>query len=221
MENSTPQVKSQSSKVSSGSQPINENHINVSFPLQQFQQEKQGEVKAITLESQPIRIHVDAPTDWPPILISAVVAVSVGLMAYFGQINQVRASRANFRHEWQQEFKQNVGRFIAAAAGINILLKQDDDCLNNDDFRLLFCDFVEYQVRIELMLDRSKSYSGQLVDRVDKFAVAVLSRNSEEVEKLLKEFIDMSNGIVEKVWQDMRGDLDGSSKRWWRSIFSG
>ena len=152
-------------RLSSPPKATNENHITVNIPPQQVMQAPQGESKAIMLHPQPIQLAVETSTDWPAITATifsgfagALVAFAVGWMAYIGQRNQVRAAKANFRHDWQKEIKQLIGKFISTSARINYELEGNPDYLSNSESNQIFSELMETHARIELMLDRKKPY---------------------------------------------------------------
>ena len=195
METCSSQVQPTPRPQSSNSRPANENqnNITISLPQQQFPQTCQGDVKAITLQPQPIKLSVDTPTDWPSVgasifvgLSGAMVALAVGLMAYFGQRSQARASRANFRHAWQQEFKQYTGRFISTSLIIKLDLDSKVDYLSIDEHKQLFRDLVESKIRIEIMLDHSKPYFGEIARLAENIVNAVVSGSASKMNDLIK-----------------------------------
>lgn len=229
MENSTPQAKSQPSKVSSASRPINENHINVSFPLQQFQQDKQGEIKTIEIQhqAQPILLSIDTPTDWPVVgatvfvgIVGSIISYRIGAMASAGQKNQVLASQAAFRHEWQKDFKQLVGKFVSTSLRIKFELDSSKEYKteNKKEYNQLVCDLIECRALFEVMLDRSKSSSNDINNTAENIVQATVRGDMKVLERFLNEFIVLANNIVEKAWIDMRSDIQGGRKTW-KNIF--
>ena len=223
MENCSSPVQSAPRPQSSIQRPANEsnntNNITISLPQQQFPEAScQSEVKAITLQPQPIQLYVDTPTDWPQIIIGGVVALSVGFMAYSGQRNQVRASQAAIRNEWQKDFKKLIEKFISASVRISIKTSKDKNYQNNplEDYNVLFSMVIESQVGIEIILDRTKPYSGQIISLAEEIVDAIRGGDDPRLERLVNKFIDVANGVVEKCWQDIREDLEGGKNKWWR-----
>ena len=214
-------VQSQSpvTKTSSTPRATNENSININLPQQLIPACENG-TKAITLQPQPIQLAVDTSTDWPAIaatsfvgLTGALVAFAVGYMAYLGQRNHVRAAKANFRHGWQQEIKQLIAKFIAVIARIHYELGVNPDYLNSSESNQTFSDLIETHSRIELMLDRSKSYAKEISRVTGLLIEAVKERKIDNLNKLSNELLEVANGVVEQTWQDIRNDLEGKTKK--------
>ena len=179
-------------------------------------QAPQGESKAIMLHPQPIQLAVETSTDWPAITATifsgfagALVAFAVGWMAYIGQRNQVRAAKANFRHDWQQEIKQLIGKFISTSARINYELEGNPDYLSNSESNQIFSELMETHARIELMLDRKKPYYNDISRITGDIVNAVRAKRINDLSTLANELINVANEVIEKTWQDIRDDLEG------------
>lgn len=232
METCQSQVQPAPRPQSSNARPASENNNNItlSFPQQQLPQACGDNVKAITLQPQPIQLHVDTPTDWPSVASSLVVgmagafiAVKVGVMTSQGQKNQVRASTANFRHAWQQEFKQNVGKFVSAVTRLNFELIGDKKYNESkrSEYIQICCNIIECQALIDVMLDRSKSYYDEISSTSSRIVEAAKKGDITDFEDLMNKFVDIANRVVEKTWQDMRDDIegDGDGNKWWSRLF--
>lgn len=201
---------------SSNARPANENNnnITINLPQQQFPQACGDNVKAITLQPQPIQLHVDTPTDWPQVvasiavgLASAFVAYKVAAISREGQRNQTRAYQAEFRKDWQKEFKELIGKFISISARIKFELDLNEGYLKSPESNQLYCDFIEYKVRIDLMLDRSDSKFNEVIRISDILVNSVEERKFDKMGSAISELIVESNKIVEKAWQDIRSDI--------------
>lgn len=219
MESCAAQSQSHTKEAHSAPHAINENSININFPQQSFPAGENG-TKAITLQPQPIKLAVDTSTDWPAIaatsfvgLTGALVAFAVGYMAYLGQRNQVRAAKANFRHGWQQEIKQLIAKFISVIARIHYESVANPDYLNSSESNQIFSDLIETHTRIEIMLDRTKSYSKEISRVTGLLIEAVNDRKIDNLNKLSNELLAVANGVVEQTWQDIRSDLEGKTNK--------
>ena len=195
-------------------------NLTVALPIQRLElQADLLKAKELIVQPQPIRLTVDTSTDWPSVfatsfvgLTGALVALSVGYMALIGQRNQIRALRANFRHDWQRELKQLIGKIIVTSVRMKYELENDQDYLKKPDSNELFCNLVEAQVGIEVMLDRAKEYTHEIIEIVESLVNAAKASDGDELDKMANKLIIDSNKLVEQVWRDIRNDLDGKTR---------
>ena len=215
----TANPKSYIAKTPLMTRTTNENNININLP-QQLASTCGENIKAITLQPDPIKLAIDTSTDWPAIaatsfvgLTGACVAFAVGYMAYLGQRNNVRASKANFRHGWQQEIKQLIAKFIAIIARIHYETGVNANYLDAPESNQMYSDLIETHARIELMLDQSKEYSKGISIITGDLIEAVKAREIDAINKLSNELLKVANGVIEQTWQDIRNDLEGKEKK--------
>ena len=196
----------------------NENTLTVFIPPVQQQQGCADTTKAITLSPQPLKLVVETTTDWPSVsatffvgITGAMVALAVGAMAYLGQRNQVRAATANFRHGWQQELRALVAKFISVTARIHYELESNPDYLNNSESNDEYSQLIETHAKIELMLDRSKSYAKEISKLTARLIEAVKTHKIDQLSQLSNDLLDVVNGVLEQTWRDIRNDLRGKA----------
>lgn len=194
----------------------NVNTLTVNLPSYPTQQNSSESSKALTLSPQPIQLSVESSTDWPTVMATsfvgitgAFVALAVGAMAYLGQRNQVRAATANFRHGWQIELRELIAKFIAVTSRIHYELEANPDYLNSSKSNIEYSTLIETRSKIELMLDRSKSYSKDISRRLEGLISAVKKQEIDRIFELSEELLEIANGVLEQTWQDIRNDLKG------------
>lgn len=196
-------------------------NLTITFPIQKLElQADLLKTRELMIQPQPIRLTVDTPTDWPSVLATAfvgltgaLVALSVGYMALIGQRNQIRAMRANFRHDWQRELKQLIGKIIVTSVRMKYELENDPDYLKKPDSNELFCNLVEARVGIEVMLDRAKQYTHEIIEIIDSLVKAAKTSDGDKLDEMANKLIVDSNKLIEQVWRDIRNDLDGKTKQ--------
>lgn len=194
----------------------NVNTLTVNLPHYPELQNGAEGTKAFTLSPQPIQLSVESSTDWPTVMATsfvgitgAFVALAVGAMAYLGQRNQVRAATANFRHGWQIELRELIAKFIAVTSRIHYELEANPDYLNSSESNIEYSTLIETRSKIELMLDRSKSYSKDIFKRLEGLISAVKKQEIDRIFELSEELLEIGNGVLEQAWRDIRDDLKG------------
>ncbi len=218
METCQSQVQPAPRPQSSNARPASENNNNItlSFPQQQLPQACGDNVKAITLQPQPIKLQVDTSTDWPLVgatfisgFSGAMVALAVGLMAYFGSRNQVRSSRAEFRRIWQHEFKEFMGKFITRSVRIQYELRNNKNYFGSSESGQFFDDLVESKVRVDLMLDNSDKKFNEVKRLMSLLLNVIGDEKSDDIGNIINDLRAEANIIVEKTWVDIRKDING------------
>jgi hypothetical protein len=168
-------------------------------------------VKAITLSPQPLKIAIETTTDWPVVLATFFVGISVATMTYMGQRTQVRAATANFRNGWQQELRQLIAKFIAVIARIHYELSANPDYLNSSESNPEYSQLIETHATIELMLDRSKPYAKEISKLTERLIDSVKTRKIDQLDPLSEDLLGVVNGVLEQTWKDIRNDLKGKT----------
>lgn len=204
-------------KVQVSPRATNENTLTVNLPPIAAQS-CIDDTKAVTLSPQPLKLVVDASTDWPAVaatsfvgITGALVALAVGALAYMGQRNQVRAATASFRHGWQQELRQLTAKFISVIARLHYELEANPDYLNSSESNAEYSQLIETHAKIELMLDQSKPYSKEISKLTKRLIGAVKSQKIDQIEQLSSDLLEVVNGVLEQTWQDIKNDLRGKS----------
>ncbi|GAB3365021.1 MULTISPECIES: hypothetical protein [Giesbergeria] len=184
----------------------NENIITINVPNQKGSPEAS---QSITIQPQPVRLSVDTSTDWPAVIATSSVAIAVGIMTYISQRNQIRASKAGFRHDWQKELRTLIAKFISLAATVRYEVGGNPDYLNSSESTELFGQLIDTHAKIELMLDRKKGYSKSISKITEDMILATRSSDINHLEALSNSLVDVANGVLEQAWQDIQDDLHG------------
>ncbi|UCQ26514.1 hypothetical protein DCF83_10555 [Edwardsiella tarda] len=122
------------------------------------------------------------------------------------QLDAMRATRANYRHQWQQDLRQAASKFVSQSSCIFMKYSYYSNELEtnyHDDFTIL----LEAQATIELMLDKQKKYTQHVV--ADMEAVVAALYAEEDITNHINNFLINMRVVLEKAWQDMNRDIIG------------
>ena len=197
----------------------NENNININIPNQSCSNDEKR-LNSFVVEGQPLKLSVETSTDWPTVLATffvgvtgALVAFAVGYMAYRGQRYQIRAAKAQFRHDWQKEIKELIARFVSLIAVISYELQADSNYLTEKNSNKIYGDLIEVYVRIGIMLDRKQPYTKDMSRVLELLVNAVKTGRTDRLNDLSAELTTIANGVVEKTWIDINDDIEDRKRK--------
>jgi len=178
---------------------------------------KNDATSTILVNPQPLKLNIETSTDWPIVIATLMVGVGsvlttlfVGWLTYVNQRNQIRSNKANFRHGWQIDLRLATAKFISITSKIHFELSEDDNYLSSSNGSKALSELLEYQVIIELMLDRSKQYTTEIIALLEAILEQLRGRRVDELTISANSLMIKVNMLLEQTWQDIRNDLDGT-----------
>nr|WP_314900944.1 hypothetical protein [uncultured Deefgea sp.] len=205
-----------SGKASEVVRAINENNINIVLSGREDIPVKQVPL-TIALQPVPIQLQIKTDTDWPTVMVgtgSILIALIVAVVSYRAQKNQVRANIAGVRAKWIEDFRELASKFLEAAILYGHYSRDDSQWLYSSESNELYSKLLYWQIKMGLMLDKTKPDNNSLIDctnkitsllskRLDESSFLKISQEVESIEKL-------SSKILEEAWQDIKFDLNAS-----------
>lgn len=200
--------------ISQNKSAPNQNSISINLGLPGDQAQVQSaNTREITLQPNPLKLSVSTDTDWPTIVVgtsSVFVAFVIALLSYHTQKNQVKANAANLRHQWIEELRNTAAKFVEQATLLSNKIFDDHNYLKGNESTELYSSLLYSQVKISLMLDKSKRRNKKVIDIAEKTLGAIknLPKSGDELVALLIEFEEVVSEILESAWQDIKFDLN-------------
>lgn len=188
---------------------VNTNTITLHLPIPASAAGVRSELSGI---SQPFKVEVDTPTDWPSVTATLLVGVAVAYFAWVSQRSQIRSSTAGYRHTWLQALRDAVLKFIAATSEINYKLKADPQFSAKPESDEIFRQLVTAQGAIHLMLDKKKRYTVEIEQAMLEVRNAIRAVDEDRIERAVVQFTNKAQEVLELAWQDMRRDLQQTSR---------
>ena len=171
---------------------------------------------SIELPSKDLTVNIKTDTDWFSVGATFVVGMSGALISYQlakitkqNQKESMRATRANFRQQWQQDIRTTTANFLATAYEVHRKTNKKPDYLTSDEAHTDYAKLVRYQSTIELMLDKKQAYS-RLIERNLETIIINLFTNNAGITSDMNSLLSDMRDVLEKAWQDINADIENN-----------
>jgi len=168
----------------------------------------------ILISPQPIKLEVDAPTDWVAVLLTPL-ALAIAAAIFAGRTNrqQIASSTANFRHTWQLDLRAALVSYLGAVKQLSVKAALNPRHPLSDEAEELRAQLLSSQATVALMLDNKKQYAKDLKNVMAETSNALFDVPPDIAAVLvgMEKVIGASQVALELAWQDIRKDLHHKS----------
>lgn len=165
----------------------------------------------IVVASQPLKIDIDTPTDWPAVLLPFVLGAAAFYFTTTNQKQQIRSSTASYRNEWLKDVREAAIEFSSVASEFQLRVMADPnfELAHPDEARAMLTRMIKAQSTLVLMLDVNQDYKKPIVKLMDFVVLNIGQSGAPMIEagKAILEFGKQTHLVLEKAWQDIRRDL--------------
>lgn len=173
---------------------------------------------AISISPSPLSIKLDTPTDVPVVLTQAVLGAAAFYFAWTNQRQQIRASIAGFRSEWQQELRDALVEYSALTFEMHTnRVRKGPRYTESDEAFVIGNQILTARTKVMLMLDEGKEYNKKLDSAMDDVLNSI--DNATQYQAAMRAFRAEARVILERAWKDMKRDLQygpGSKRPWYK-----
>ncbi|UPK86851.1 hypothetical protein [Pseudomonas sp. A2] len=182
------------------------------LPVQDFYR---AETKAEVIKSPSVlSVKLESETDWPVVVATALIGIAsicatflVGYFAYKVQQNQIKATAANFRHEWRSELREKVSEYISKIAIIHYKVDRDSGYLNSAESDSVYGEVIRVQASISLMLNHKKKLERELVELMVACDTILKSGKMAGLTSEVNKLNEKANEVLDTAWLKMKEDV--------------
>ncbi|WP_406834039.1 hypothetical protein [Pseudomonas asiatica] len=174
-----------------------------------------AETKAEVLKSpEVLTVKLESETDWPVVVATALIGIAsilatflVGYFAYRVQQNQIKATAANFRHEWRSVLREKVAEYISKIAVIHYKVARDANYFDSVESDSEYGEVLRVQASISLMLNDKKQPERELVELMSACDEILKSGKMDELTSEVNKLGMKANEVLDKAWLKMKEDV--------------
>lgn len=164
----------------------------------------------ITMRPYPLKVQVDSPVDWVPILATIVIALLGAYITWVTSQATKQGLAAPLRHAWHGDFQKACADFVSSATHLHYKKIGDRRYLLSAQADDQLVKLETAKASIIMLLPINEVYAIELKNIMNEVQTALYERDptlTGSARDHLKKFVDKAQTVRGFVWTQIGKDL--------------